>query len=200
MHKFLKFAPEQNVVKASLALLELDWMACGVTVQSITVTLNLLSWGLHGWFNFSDLPTFAAVMSYKPPKPTAIHVKHRTKSEHHIFFKLFIQSYQTPSPASLLQICYRQNVQQTQLHKKKKKKSLLRWRQSHWQVRLFSDDCDQSKNYFVAFSYLQKSFFRVYCIPSASDRSRVSPLVFCSPAALITHDKRSNTETGSIRI
>lgn len=84
--------------------------------------------------------------------------------------------------------------------KKKKKKSLLRWRQSHWQVRLFSDDCDQSKNYFVAFSYLQKSFFRVYCIPSASDRSRVSPLVFCSPAALITHDKRSNTETGSIRI
>lgn len=58
-------------------------------------------------------------MSYKPPKPTAIHVKHRTKSEHHIFFKLFIQSYQTPSPASLLRICYRQNVQQTQLHKKK---------------------------------------------------------------------------------
>lgn len=115
------------------------------------------------------------------------------------FSKLFIQSYQTPSPASLLQICYRQNVQQTQLHKKKKK-SLLRWRQSHWQVRLFRDDCDQSKNYFVAFSYLQKSFFRDYCIPSASDRSRVSPLVFCSPAALITHDKRSNTETGSIRI
>lgn len=58
-------------------------------------------------------------MSYKPPKPTAIHVKHRTKSEHHIFFKLFIQNYQTPSPASLLRICYRQNVQQTQLHKKK---------------------------------------------------------------------------------
>lgn len=43
LHKFLKFAPEQNVLKASLALLELDWMACGVTVQSITVTLNLLS-------------------------------------------------------------------------------------------------------------------------------------------------------------
>lgn len=48
LHKFLKFAPEQNVLKASLALLELDWMACGVTVQSITVTLNLLSLGLHG--------------------------------------------------------------------------------------------------------------------------------------------------------
>lgn len=30
LHKFLKFAPEQNVLKASLALRELDWMACGV--------------------------------------------------------------------------------------------------------------------------------------------------------------------------
>lgn len=130
-----------------------------------------------------------------PPKPTAIHVKHRTKSEHHIFFKFFIQSYQTPSPASLLQICYRQNVQQTQLHKKQNKKIIIAMKAES----LTGQICKTfqwwlwSKNYFVAFSYLQKSFFRVYCIPSASDRSRVSPLVFCSPAALITHDKRSLT-------
>lgn len=130
-----------------------------------------------------------------PPKPTAIHVKHRTKSEHHIFFQILYpelpNTFTCFTVANMLQTECSANA--TSKKQNKTKKSLLRWRQSHWQVRLFSDDCDQSKNYFVAFSYLQKSFFRVHCIPPASDRSRVSPLVFCSPAALITHDKRSLT-------
>lgn len=130
------------------------------------------------------------------------HVKHRTKSEHHIFFTFLLQSYQTPSPASLFATV--KQVLQTEWSANttsQKKKSLSQWRQSHWQVRfarLFSDDCDQSKSYFQLFAevFLQ-SLLHIFSIRQQQGES-ISVL---QPS--ITNylwQKISNTELRLIRI